>query len=222
MTQDVLSFGQSADTGELPHAFPRPGATRVFENGWVTAWDVTWTPRVPTALHRHRFDYVGVELVDSNNAFTDANGVRRLKTLERGASYFLPRGTTHIEEGLSSDPPRHAIIVDMKDTPAAVFGNGTEVQSPYGAACKRKPAETSRVILWDCTWAQGAPAEVSFRRRNAVVVVLDPGELSEAEAGERARVSAVATGQVLFWPGGHTASVGAARGTVRAIVFELE
>jgi hypothetical protein len=63
-------------------------------------------------------------------------------------SYFLARGTTHVEETPAGQPTRHAVIVDLKDgAPAA--------PSPAafaGGQAARKVTENARVILWDYAW----------------------------------------------------------------------
>jgi hypothetical protein len=46
-----------------PHAFPRQGVTKLFENERVTAWDVRWLRDVPQPFHRHQFDMAGVYTV---------------------------------------------------------------------------------------------------------------------------------------------------------------
>src|SRR5258708_1328056 len=92
--QSALLLGQDP----LPPAFPRAGATQAFDNQWGTAWDATWTPNEPTAMHQHAYDYVGVELVDSTFNLTAPGGQPRTASLRKGSSYFLPKGTTHIEE----------------------------------------------------------------------------------------------------------------------------
>ena len=40
----------SQDARDLPHAFPREGATLVLDNDWGTVWDVTWSPGSSTAI----------------------------------------------------------------------------------------------------------------------------------------------------------------------------
>ena len=87
---------------------------RILSNAWMDAWDVTWPVDSPTPMHRHRFDYLGVELVASQNRLTAPDGQQREIALEEGRLWFLERGTTHAETGLSRDPERHAIIVDLK------------------------------------------------------------------------------------------------------------
>ncbi len=46
-----------------PHAFPRTGVTKLFENERVIAWDVKWLHDVPQPYHRHQHDMAGVYTV---------------------------------------------------------------------------------------------------------------------------------------------------------------
>lgn len=87
----------------------------ILDNTMGTAWDVTWTPGKPTTMHRHTFDYVGVELTDSTVQLTALDGSRRTVALAMGHAFFFPRGITHIEEVPTTSPQRHAIVIDLKD-----------------------------------------------------------------------------------------------------------
>ena len=126
LTSFLLLFYSSFQ--DLPHAFPREGATRIVDNPRLSAWDATWAVNKPTAMHRHLYDYVGVELVDSQTKITSLDGQVRTATLKKGAAYFLPKGTTHIEEGITS---RHAILVDLKDSPSPLYESKTSLPKAF-------------------------------------------------------------------------------------------
>jgi hypothetical protein len=143
---------QSAGFEDLPHAFPREGAVQVFDNPWGTAWDATWTPNKPMPMYRHRFDYVGLDLTDSTFNLTAPGGQPRASSLKKGVSYFLPKGAAHIEEGLSSDPPPRAILIDLKDMPSPVYENTTKYVTAFPAGTARRVLENPRVVIWDQTW----------------------------------------------------------------------
>src|SRR2546426_245649 len=112
----LLLFFHSA-VQDLPHAFPREGAKQIVDNARLTAWDVTWPKNKPTAMHKHAYDLVGIELADSTFAVTSQGGQPRTASSTRGRVLFLRKDTIHMEEGLS-DTPRHAILVDLKDAPS--------------------------------------------------------------------------------------------------------
>jgi uncharacterized protein YjlB len=213
---------QSPDTSQLPHAFPRQGATRLLDNDWGTVWDVTWAPGSSTAMHRHAFDYVGVELTDSRVNSISPDGQRRTIPLKRGASYFLPRGTTHIEELLDSYPARHAVMIDLKDTAAPSFENSSRSPTAFGEGAATKVVDNARVVIWDYTWPtrQGGPSY--FFDKNAFIVFLDRGELTSSVAGQKPQTLSVAAGQVLFQTGGEAAAEWSTKGDVRGIIVELK
>ena len=45
-----------------PHAFPRKGVVKLFDNERVTAWEVNWLKGVEQPVHRHLYDMAGVYL----------------------------------------------------------------------------------------------------------------------------------------------------------------
>lgn len=222
ITQCALLLAQSAASQDLPHAFPREGATQVFDNLWGTAWDVTWTPNKPTTMQRHAYDYVGVELVDSTFNLTAPGGQPRASSFKRGTSYFLVKGTTHIEEGLSSDPPRRAVLIDLKDTRSPSFENTTKYPTAFPSDAARKLVENQRVVMWDCTWTPGQIAPTYFYDKNAFIMFVDGGELTVTSPDGQPQVLSVSSGRVLFNAGGRARAEQATKGAVRAIIVELK
>src|SRR6266699_1573806 len=61
----LLLLAHDARSQDYPPAFPREGARQVFDNMWIAAWDDTWIPDMPTPMHRHAYDYFGLELTDA-------------------------------------------------------------------------------------------------------------------------------------------------------------
>ena len=121
----------SLQNQELPHAFPREGAKQLFDNERVTIWDVTWIEGKPSAMHRHKYDLVGVYLVGSPIKVTMPDGTSRESKVDEGFVLFQPKGVTHIEEGLVDDNPRHAILIDLKDHQAAPIPTHRGFRTPF-------------------------------------------------------------------------------------------
>ncbi len=216
----ALTLTMSAQ--DLPHAFPRDGARQVLDNPWATAWEVVWAPHVPVPLHRHAFDYVGVELVDSTFSVTAPGGQPRETSRKKGDAYFLPKGTTHSEEGLSDQPPRHAVLIDLKPQQSPTVANNTRYRSVFPANDAKKVVDNPRVVIWDITWTAGQPAQIYFYTHNTFVIYIDPGELRSSEAGGVEALRPIAAGQVTFIPAGRSRSDQATAAPVHAIVVELK
>jgi uncharacterized protein YjlB len=207
---------------DLPHAFPRDGARQVLDNPWATAWDVTWAPHVQTSLHGHAFDYVGVELVDSTFNVTPPGGDPRQTSKKKGDAYFLPKGTTHSEEGISDQPPRHAVLIDLKPQRSPSVANNTQYRAVFPDGVAKKVVDNPRVVMWDMTWTAGQPAQTYFYTRNTFIVYVDGGELRSSEAGGVEALRQLAAGQVTFVPAGRARLDQATAAPVRAIVVELK
>jgi hypothetical protein len=212
--------GQGA--GALPHAWPRDGATPLFENVWVSAWNVMWADGVSTPMHRHRFDYFGVELETARARVTDADGTSRDIAPAAGVSWFLPKGTTHIETGLGDSPRRHAIIFDLKDAAPAFVAKrtGHAVGPEVGSAAPF--VANPRVTMWSVTWSPNQPSAMRYYDRNVVFVFPDGGALEETDADGRRRVERVAAGHVKFLSAGESRALRAQAASVRVVIVQLE
>lgn len=217
----LLSAERSASQ-EFPRAFPRDGATMVLDNARGTVWDVTWMPGKPTLMHRHEFDYVGVELTDTTVNITTPDGTRRTLVLTVGRNYFLPRGTTHIEEVPATSPERHAIIIDLKDARKPESENSTETKMAVSIAPAKRLVENDRVAMWDFTWPSAEPATAVVSAGGAFIVFLEGGELKASDAAPEQQSEMVSAGQVLFTSDGRVLSELSTKGHVRGIVIQLK
>ena len=202
---------------DYPPAFPRAGPRLVLDNPWGAAWDVVYPPGQPTPMHRHGLDSVGVELADSSVTVTTPDGAAQSFPSRRGESYYMPRGTTHIEVTPAGFAPRHAVIIELKDGVPAAPAPGPDLAAPAA----QKVAESPRVILWNYAWPASPGAAVRLAH-NAFIVVIDGGRLTDAGPDGTRRTQAVTSGQVLFRPAGAVLSEVAAEGPVRAVVAELK
>jgi quercetin dioxygenase-like cupin family protein len=94
-------------------AYPRPGAVKLLENDRVIIWRVTFEKGVPTPLHKHTLDKITVFLQDVTIQDSSVDGKREVWEAKAGDTYYSPKGTVHVEEGLS-EPPRDVIVVELK------------------------------------------------------------------------------------------------------------
>jgi hypothetical protein len=221
----VAAAALSCAAAEYPPAFPREGASLVLDNAWGSAWDVTYSPGQPTTMHRHSLDSVGVELADSSVTVTTPDGAQERFPSKHGDSYFMPRGTTHIEVTPLGFPPRHAVIIELKDgaPPAPTIAAAPWAVFPDAAA--RKVTEGPRVILWDYAWPTSHPAPRqtgAVLAHNAFIVIVDGGELMLPRPDGKRRLEAVTPGEVMFRPAGEVLPETGAKSHVRAVVVELK
>src|SRR5262245_52028913 len=103
-----------AQTSQLPAAFPREGAKQLIDNERVTVWDVTQEKGKATPMHQHKYDAVGVDLADATVKVTSSDGKTSSQTIRLGQVFSLKKGKAEVQEG-TSDKPRHAIVIDLKD-----------------------------------------------------------------------------------------------------------
>src|SRR5262245_2480836 len=136
---------------DYPHAFPREGVRKLFENERVVAWDVRWVRDVPQPYHRHRFDMAGVYTVYGPIRVTSPDGtVSPLTPFEVPRPYFQPKGVTHKEEaiGFPGAPEREAVMLDLKDVSfPPVTKPGVPPAFPRAGAVKA--IDNERVLEWD-------------------------------------------------------------------------
>ena len=203
-----------AQPADYPHAFPRQGAKIVLDNAQGTVWEVVWPQNVATAMHRHRFDYMGVELEDAQVRVTGVDGQSHVASPKRDSAWFLPRNTTHIEEGLTTNPTRHAVIIDIKDD-APTAGN---CGSPIAVNGAKSIADNARAAIWEYTWPTASNGESC--RRSAFIVFTSGGEISIASATGKKTI-AVSRAQVLYRPAGRDSEI-VTKGNVRGFIFELK
>jgi hypothetical protein len=128
---------------------------------------------------------------------------------------------THIEEGLVDENPRHAVLIDLKDHPAAPTPNesGLPLAFPREGAVKR--LENERVAIWEYRWTE-RPTPMHFHDKDVVVVVMEGGEIESTSADGKSRVARVARGDASFTPGNRAHTERAASGNARAILVELK
>ncbi len=150
----------------LPPAYPRPGATKQFENNRVVVWDIAWLKQ-QYPLHRHIYDLAGVYYSPGDRMIVSTDGTRRPVSTKAWDTAFQLRGVTHVEEG-TSDVPLRAVFVEMKEgAPSGQMAQATTSPAfPQGGATQF--LDNERVTAWELT-PQVAPAP-HRHLRDAVVM----------------------------------------------------
>jgi quercetin dioxygenase-like cupin family protein len=207
---------------ELPHAFPRDGATLVTENERVAVWDVTWIKGKPSPMHQHRYDLVGVYFVGSAIKVTMPDGKTIDNTMNFGDVIFQKRGVTHIEEGMDATNPRRAILIDLKNGAAPAYSNSSGFPAAFPRDGAKKLIDNERVVIWDYRWTPGQPTPMHFHDKDVVVVFLDEGDLKSTTPDGMSVINHNSVGMARFNPGNRTHSEELVKGAARAIVTELK
>ena len=212
---------------DYPHAFPREGTEKLFDNERVTAWRVLWKKDVRHPVHRHRFDMAGVYLRYGPIRVTSPEGVEspQRPRFEVPRPYFQAKGVTHREEmiGFPTDAPeRLAIMFDLKEVAV------TPVSAPPGvsAAFPRPGAvmaiDNARVTEWDYTWTVGRPVPSHVHGKDSVQVFFEGGTIKFTGSDGRVDTKTFAVGDARFIPRGTIDIEEALSGSPRAITIELK
>ena len=208
-----------------PHAFPRKGAAKLFENDRVIVWDATWPIGVDQPIHQHKYDMAGVYLRYGQIKVTSLDGKATIAApWEAPRPLFQAKGVTHKEEavGKPGDPERHAIMVDLKDvTPAPLsFKPGIETSFPRQGA--KDITESPRVRIWDYTWEANKPTAMHIHDKDSVEVFLNAGTLVTKLADGHEQSKTVAFGDARFVPRAQTDTEEATSGNLRAFIIEIK
>lgn len=195
-----------------PPPFPREAARKLFENDRVAVWDVTWPKGQPTAMHEHPVDQLSVTLVGGTVRVTRLGGTPAVNKSEPGSVVFTPKGTVHMEEGLS-DVPQRKIMLQLKSSGSA----SESAAGPFPREGAVKLLENARVIAWDFTWRPGQKTIRHAEYRDSVIVFLDGGTFRSGS-----KDTTRSAGEVAYLP--HDVephAEEAVQGAPRAVIVEL-
>jgi hypothetical protein len=181
MITAVLLLLQAAP---LPPAYPRPGATKIFENSRVQVWNISWLKQ-QYALHRHLYDLIGVYYTNGDRVIVSTDGTRRPVSTKAWDTAYQLRGVTHIEEG-ASDSPLNAVFIELKeDAPTGRVDTATTPPAFTGG--EGKPLrDNERATMWEFV---PAPASGAAHRHSR-------DEVTVAFTGVTPRVSFIPRGTV--------------------------
>lgn len=208
---------------DYPHAYPREGVTKRFENDRVIVWEVLWLDGVPQPYHRHRYDMTGVFLRWGPLRVTRPDGTFTVSEtpFEIPSTFLLPKDVTHKEEGIGQ-PERHSIMIDLKDDPPPAPAARTDLPTAVPMDGATLMLDHARVKVWDVPLSEGQDLPLHVHHTDTAVVFLEGGSLrSIAEDGaEEDRTYAYK--DVDYWPAGHAHRLVVVDGAPRAILFELQ
>jgi hypothetical protein len=127
MQSGRTSAGTNGTVETWPAQFPRPGATKVFENERVIVWDQIYQDQ--PFMHRHVRDELNILMEDGSIKVTDAAGVEHPSASpNKGKTgvigYFKAGLGPHSE--IAADPARRPriIYVEFKGTEPSTLVDG--------------------------------------------------------------------------------------------------
>ena len=193
-----------------PRPYPREKAREVLANDRVIIWDVTWPKGQPTAMHEHPFDQLSVTLRGGSVRVSKLGGPVTVNQSTIGFVAFTPKGTIHMEEGVS-DIPQHKIMLELKPSAAPPIN----ARAWEGAV---KLLENDRVIVWDFTWQPRQTVPRHADSLDSVTVFLDGGTIRSAAKDTKRNA-----GDVVYSPrSADTHTEEATEGSPRAVIVELK
>ena len=199
----------------LPPAFPRPGFEQLADNEFLVAWKgILGVKGIPTVLHQHNQDLVGVFLDPGQVQNTALDGTVRVgAAFVRGAVAFQPRGVSHTEEVLVDGTRAVGIEPKVRPRPAAPGENLADDG--------RVILDNDSVLIREYAFSPGTPVRQVYPAARSVVVSLESGEIAEAQGERTGGKEAVVFGEVSLAAANVARQVVATRGTPKVIVVTV-
>jgi len=206
---------------QYPPPFPRPNADKLLENDRVIAWKVIWPKNQPTPMHEHPFDQLSVTLVGGEVKVTRLSGTPTINNSVKGSVAFTPKGTIHVEEGLS-DLPQQKIMLELKPSVSSEvdMGSDSAIFVREGAV---KLLENGRVIAWDFTWKAGHRVQLPVGHLDSVFVFIEPGTIRATTNQGGTKDIPRRAGEIVFISrNGKSEMEEAVQASPRAVIVELK
>ena len=171
-----------AQTGQdepyYPHAYPREGVIKRFENERVIIWEVIWPDGAPQPYHRHRYDMTGTFLRWGPLKVTRPDGTFTISEIpfEIPRVFLQRKGVTHKEEGIGT-PGRHSIMIDLKEYTSPPREARTDIRPPFSRDGSTLMLDEDRVVIWDVQLEEGEEVPLHVHRTDTVAVFLEGGTI---------------------------------------------
>ena len=167
----LVALAVFLQTSQYPPGYPRPGATKLFENDRVVVWDIGWLKQ-EYPVHRHVYALAGVYYTSGDRAITNLEGRRREISTEAWGTAFQRAGVTHIEEG-TSDSPLRAVFFEMKEDGPSGQRDTATTPPAFPAGHGEQLRDNDRIIAWKYNPPGGAAAAPHRHAYDAVLVWFD-------------------------------------------------
>lgn len=212
---------------DYPHAYPRAGVTKIFENDRGMAWNVEWHKNIEQPYHRHLYDMAGVYLRFGPIRVTRLDGSTspRRPPFDIPRPYFQKKGVTHKEEviGFAADAPmRWAIMFDLKEVDKAPLVTTPGMNAAFPRDNATIEIDNERVTLWDYAWTVGETLPKLFYTKDCVQVFYKAGEIQYTDVNGKVERRSFKIGDAYFIAAGTIQSQQAISGSPSAITIELK
>jgi hypothetical protein len=122
----------------------------------------------------------------------------------------------------TSDTPRHAIVVDLKDVSVALLANTSGHSAAFPREGSRLLFDNSRVTVWDVSFTPGKPTVMHFHDKDVIAVYLGDGATSSTTPDGVTSSSPHFPGEAKFHPRNRTHTELLPSGMQRVIAIELK
>jgi quercetin dioxygenase-like cupin family protein len=219
----ALCFVGAAALGQsYPPPYPRHNAKEILQNDRVNVWDVTWPKGQPTAMHEHPFDQLSITLRGGTVRVTRLGGTPSEHDSTVGSVTLTPKGTIHMEEGLS-DVPQHKVMLEVKPFSAGPLQLADGVRRAFPREGSVKLLENDRLIAWDFTWKPGQIVPLHAEDLDSVTVFLESGTIRSVTAQDDVKDTVRNAGEAVYSARNtETHTEEAVTGPVRAVIIQLK
>ena len=219
----LIDAQPAQDDENYPHAYPRPGVEKRFENERVIIWEVVWLDGVPMPYHRHRYDMTGVFLRWGPLRVTrpDATFTVSQDPFDIPSVFLLRKGVTHKEEGIGT-PERHSIMIDLKDYHPPRLEPRTDIPPAFPRDDSTVMLDEDRVTIWDVQLEAGQEVPLHVHNRDTVAVFLEGGTIRSVNEDGTEATTTYAYKDVRFWSAGRAHREVVVDGSPRAMLYELQ
>src|SRR6185295_3141864 len=194
---------------------------KLIDNERVTVWEATWPKGKPPTAHQNKYDQVAIELANASVRITTPDGKSKTSSVKFGQASFTPKGVAQIEEG-TSDPPRRAIVIDLKDAVVAPLENKSGYPDAFPRDGAKKLLDNARVTIWDYSWTTGKPTPMHFHAKDVVTIYMATGEIRSTALDGTVVVNMISPGLAKFNLRNRTHTEELIKGAGRAIIVELK
>jgi hypothetical protein len=205
-----------------PHAFPRQGTTKLFENDRVAVWKAIWPTGVQQPFHQHRYDMAAVYLRYGRIAVTTLDGKAvNPPHYDVPWPYFQEKGRLHKEEA-TSGTEQLAVMIDLKDTRVGPWKAPKGLEPSFPRVGAKDVLDNPRVRMWDYTWQANKLVSQHVHDKDSIEVFFEGGALMTTMNGGKQDTATFRFADARFVPRGRIDSEVAVLGSPRAIIVELK